>query len=67
VKVSRRAPKRKTCGIGAKRRFPDRASAIASLHTLKSHSGRDKVPARAYQCPECNGWHLTSQSPRGGG
>lgn len=25
---------------------------------------RDKLPVRAYFCPYCKGWHLTSQNLR---
>jgi hypothetical protein len=26
-----------------------------------SYDGRRREEARAYRCPECDGWHLTSQ------
>lgn len=36
---------------------------IAAIH----HHGQDrsdKMPRRAYECPTCRGWHLTSKAER---
>lgn len=46
-----------------KRRFPNSARAKAAIRTVKRYGARgaqDKKPHRAYQCPHCHGWHLTS-------
>lgn len=43
-----------------KRRFRDKAEAVAALHRL-AKSDRNKVPDRAYFCSNCNGYHLTSK------
>lgn len=51
-----------TCG--GKRRFHDQAEAVRALHTLTSRSTRTTIPSRAYECPRCKGWHLTSQAAR---
>lgn len=66
MRPSRGAPRRgKTtrshaCG---KVRYPDHASAVKALHTIKTVGvQRDRTPARAYQCDRCLGWHLTSRA-----
>lgn len=38
-----------------KRRYQDEFAAMLAL------SQRDHEVVRAYECPECKGWHLTSQ------
>lgn len=45
-----------------KRRFRSHDQAIIGIRLIRNHSDRDRIPARAYYCDECNGWHLTSQS-----
>ena len=48
------------CGLRGKRRFRDHRSAIEALRRIRSNSVRQTVPARAYECDACGGWHLTS-------
>jgi hypothetical protein len=55
-----RAPRPRSCG---KRWFGDRISAELALAAIRHH-GEDrseKMPRRAYECPGCHGWHLTSK------
>jgi hypothetical protein len=55
-----RKPHRQTaCG---KKRYRDHQEAVQALRRLREHSERGRIPARAYQCNRCGGWHLTSQS-----
>lgn len=43
-------------------RFRDHDEAIRSLHRIVSQGEkRDKQPCRAYECPTCGGFHLTSK------
>jgi hypothetical protein len=35
--------------------------AKAALQTIKSKEQKHKKPYRAYECPDCGGWHLTSK------
>jgi hypothetical protein len=54
------ADKRARC---TKRRFKDRLAALMAMANIEAR-GEDrngKVPKRAYLCPRCGGWHLTSQ------
>jgi hypothetical protein len=53
--------KQRSCG---KRRFRDKQQALRALRTLQRVGSRQKIPVRAYQCPACNGWHLTSKAHR---
>lgn len=48
----------RTCN--GKRRYRSHQEAIQSLHHIKNTSKRDRQPVRAYECPRCHGWHLTS-------
>lgn len=49
-----------------KRRFRDKKEAVASLHFIDRISPEDHHrPVRAYCCPKCKGWHLTSRPGRG--
>lgn len=54
--------KQRTCG--GKRRFRDRQEALRSVRHAAFVSTREKVPTRAYECPNCNGWHVTSKANR---
>ena len=49
-----------------KRRYRDRVAALLALATTakRKHARNPKQEARAYRCPHCKGWHLTSQ-PKG--
>lgn len=50
-----------------KRRFRDQQEATHALHHIVSRGFvRQKTPKRAYECPRCKGWHLTSQDDNGG-
>lgn len=53
---------RRTCR--GKRRYHDHQQAMRALRVLQQRSRRQKVQKRAYECPRCGGWHLTSQDPR---
>jgi hypothetical protein len=44
-----------------KTRYRDRASAAVIVRRMQRTSGRQAVPVRYYECPLCNGWHLTSK------
>jgi hypothetical protein len=48
----------------SKIRYRDHIAAKLALAKLKhtDGSGRAKLEARAYRCPFCRGWHLTSLS-----
>lgn len=54
----------KRCPFSSKLKYGDEAHATAAIEraaALKSlglHKG--KVPVRAYVCPDCNSWHITS-------
>jgi hypothetical protein len=51
----------RACRTG-KRKFPDRAAAKRALTYIRqSNDKRAKTPGRAYECPMCRNWHLTSQ------
>lgn len=58
---------RRTIGAGGrcrtlKRRYKDHESARRALVNLaKRGPRRGSTLVRCYQCPHCNGWHLTSQ------
>lgn len=48
------------CPTG-KVRFRDRIGALMALNGRgRGDHRRDKTEARAYRCPDCHGWHLTS-------
>ncbi|WP_342627548.1 hypothetical protein AAC691_15450 [Nguyenibacter vanlangensis] len=47
--------------VCVKARFPTEDAARAELDTISRLSPRDHKPVRAYECPLCKGWHLTSQ------
>lgn len=52
--------------VCTKQRFRDQAGAESYLDGLTLFEGtRAKHPQRVYRCPNCSGWHLTSQNKRG--
>lgn len=44
--------------------YPTEAAAKASLRKIRGAKNKHKKPQRAYECPDCSGWHLTSQDSR---
>jgi hypothetical protein len=46
-----------------KRKFRDELAAKIRVGLFRS---RRKHPVRAYRCPLCGSWHITSQSKRSG-
>lgn len=47
-------------------RYRDRIAALLALtSTGRAEERREKNEKRAYRCPNCHGWHLTSQRTRG--
>lgn len=56
--------KRASGCVTGKVRYRDHDEATRSLHTITVRSSRTKKAVRAYQCPMCRGWHLTSQAER---
>lgn len=49
-----------SCG---KTRYRDRIAALLALSKIarRDDTRRPKTEQRAYPCPRCHGWHLTSQ------
>lgn len=52
----------------AKKRYRQRGDALIALWKCGLKAERDlksdkRQERRAYQCPHCGGWHLTSQEP----
>lgn len=47
-------------------RYRDRLEALIALSGVggNRHTRRTKDEIRAYECPRCKGWHLTSQTSR---
>ncbi len=46
-------------------RYPDRIAALFILsQTGARHGRRPKDEVRAYECPACSGWHLSSRPSR---
>lgn len=48
-----------------KRRYRDRAAAMAELdnvHAFAHLHPNKRLPVRAYPCPWCGGWHVTSRA-----
>ncbi|HEV2680935.1 MAG TPA: hypothetical protein VGV14_10585 [Rhodanobacter sp.] len=43
-----------------KRRFPHMVAATAELRSIAAVSKHSHIPVRAYACPDCKGFHLTS-------
>jgi hypothetical protein len=50
---------------GEKRRYRDEVAAKLALSRIATFGEqRETMPTRAYPCPICRGWHLTSQPRR---
>lgn len=49
-----------------KTRYRDRIGALLALASTQRRDGsrRPKTEKRAYRCPDCRGWHLTSKGKR---
>lgn len=47
-----------SCG---KVRYRDRIAAQIALANTRQHRSAKRNEARAYRCPRCRGWHLTSR------
>lgn len=47
-----------------KRKYRDRVAALLALAIVRQQDSprRPKVEARAYRCPDCGRWHLTSRA-----
>lgn len=56
----RKGQLRKAAMCSSKRRYRDEISAMLAL------SRRNASVFRAYRCPYCAGWHLTSETRAGG-
>lgn len=52
-----------TCPTG-KLRYRDRVAALLALGRIDDIDPR-RGEKRAYRCPRCRGWHLTSRPPQG--
>jgi hypothetical protein len=51
----------------AKKRYSDKGTAFLALDTIQRKwdgAAVQKVEQRAYKCPQCRGWHLTSSVSR---
>lgn len=46
------------CG---KIRYHDRVAAMLALAKAQRSPSRRRHESRAYHCPKCDGWHLTSK------
>lgn len=49
--------------VRRRRRYRDKVDALLALASTgsKRHTRREKEEKRAYECPACGGYHLTSQ------
>ncbi|TFI30103.1 hypothetical protein E4P36_04965 [Streptomyces sp. 4R-3d] len=47
-----------------KRRYRDRVGAQLALAVIRRRGTARRRETRAYRCPACRGWHLTSQQQR---
>lgn len=58
------APKRRTSCPTGKNRWATAEDAEAEIARIRTITDRARTPVRAYPCPDCAGWHLTSQQRR---
>lgn len=59
----RRPLPRPTCWNGGKVRYGAEVEALTALATIAARPPKERdgrKPIRAYRCPSCGGWHLTS-------
>lgn len=49
---------------GGKARYESKAQAEKAMSLLRDMRGPGKRESRAYRCPKCHGWHLTSKGRR---
>lgn len=49
-----------SCPSG-KVRYRDQIGAKFALAVINRRGGKKRREQRAYRCPTCNGWHLTSR------
>lgn len=47
-----------------KRTFPTKKDAMESIVKPKTKTKNKSAPIRAYECPDCSMWHLTSKPDR---
>lgn len=47
--------------LSGKRRYRDRIGAQLALAVIRRRGNNRRRETRAYRCPICGGWHLTSQ------
>lgn len=52
---------RPKCPVSGKVAFQTEVDAKGALAAISRHA-REKHPVRAYRCPDCSLWHLTSRS-----
>jgi hypothetical protein len=60
------------CQMSGKKRFRDRKEAkrvVIYARRMKLRAEREgyltnRFENRTYRCPDCGGWHVTSQSPK---
>ena len=45
-------------------RYRDKLAAKIALASTGRKRGRARDEQRTYRCPQCHGWHLTSEPPR---
>jgi hypothetical protein len=45
-----------------KKSYATQRDAQEQINTIKLHSSRSQIPQRAYHCPTCEYWHLSSKS-----
>lgn len=46
---------------GKKQTFLTRADAERAIARIREHNTKTFACNRAYQCPHCKGWHMTSK------
>lgn len=55
------------CRKANKTRYWDEVAAKLDLSRIQNNGGGNLLPTRAYRCPMCKGWHLTSQEKKNDG